>query len=91
MSKPVPCMDMGSGQFARRRMPQIRFLYIGWCACFTLTPDPASRWCRCASLSLHIHQVVKRTFTFELSSMLGTHKETRVSGPRGFVIGQEEE
>jgi hypothetical protein len=29
----------------------------------------------CASLSLHLYQVVKRTFTFKLSNMLGTQKK----------------
>ncbi|HEV2964835.1 MAG TPA: hypothetical protein VG649_23615, partial [Candidatus Angelobacter sp.] len=28
----------------------------------------------CVSLSLHLHQVVKRTFTSKLSNMLGTQK-----------------
>ena len=73
--QPVPLMDMGFaviGPLARHRMPQIRFLYIGSCVCSTLLSDPASRRRPCASLSLHLHQVVKRTFTFELSNMLGT-------------------
>src|SRR5947209_1528430 len=55
--------------------PQIRFLYIGSRVCSTLLSDPASRRHPCASLSLHLHQVVKRTFTFELSNMLGTHRD----------------
>src|SRR5437016_12678230 len=54
--------------------PQIRFLYIGSRVCSTLLSDLASRRRPCASLSLHLHQVVKRTFTFELSNMLGTHR-----------------
>src|SRR5215472_4106113 len=53
-------------------MPRIWFLYIGSYVCSTLLSDPASRRRPCASLSLHLHQVVKRTFTFELSNMLGT-------------------
>jgi hypothetical protein len=75
--QPVPLMDMGFviiGPLARHRMPQIRFLYIGSCVCSTLLSDPASRRRRCASLSLHLHQVVKRTFTSKLSNMLGTPK-----------------
>jgi hypothetical protein len=40
-----------------------------------LLSDPASRRRPCASLSLHLHQVVKRTFTFKLSIMLGTPKK----------------
>jgi hypothetical protein len=70
-------MDMGFaviGQLARHRMPQIRFLYIGSHVCSTLLSDPASRRRPCASLSLHLHQVVKGTFTPELSNMLGTPK-----------------
>ena len=73
--QPVPLMDMGFaviGQLARHRMPLIRFLYIGSYVCSTLLSDPASRRRPCASLSLHLHQVVKRTFTFKLSNMLGT-------------------
>src|SRR5437016_8418105 len=53
--------------------PQIRFLYIGSRVCSTLLSDLASQRRPCASLSLHLHQVVKRTFTFELLNMLGTH------------------
>ena len=58
-------------------MPRIRFLYIGSHVCSTLLSNPASRRRSCASLSLHLHQVVKRTFTFKLSIMLGTHKYVR--------------
>ena len=77
--QPVPLMDMGfavSCQLARHRMPLIRFLYIGSYVCSTLLSDPASRRRPCASLSLHLHQVVKRTFTFELSNMLGTQQKS---------------
>src|SRR5208282_1612174 len=55
----------------------IRFLFIGSRLCSTLLSDPASRRRPCASLSLHLHQVVKRTFTSKLSNMLGTLKESR--------------
>jgi hypothetical protein len=44
--QPAPLMDMGFaviGQLARRRMPQIRFLYIGSYVCSTLPSDPTSR------------------------------------------------
>ena len=44
--------------------PQIRFLYIGTRICSTLLSDPATRRRPCVSLSLHLYQVVKRTFTF---------------------------
>jgi hypothetical protein len=73
--QPVPLMDMGFAihcPLARHGMPLIRFLYIGSCVCSTLLSDPASRRRPCASLSLHLHQVVKRTFTSKLSNMLGT-------------------
>jgi hypothetical protein len=78
--QPVPLMDMDfvvSGQLVRHRMPLIRFLYIGSYVCSTLPSDPASRRRPCASLSLHLHEVVKRTFTFELSNMLGTPPQKR--------------
>jgi hypothetical protein len=71
----VPLMDldfMVASPLVRHRMPLIRFLFIGPYVCSTLLSDPASRRRPCASLSLHLHQVVKRTFTFELSNMLGT-------------------
>src|SRR6516165_7887157 len=73
--QPAPLMDMGFAilcPLAQRRMPLIRFLYIGSYVCSTLLSDLASRRRPCASLSLHLHQVVKRTFTFKLSNMLGT-------------------
>src|SRR5579864_8861005 len=75
--QPVPLMDLGFAiirSLTRHRMPHIRFLCIGSCVCSTLLSDPASRRRRCASLSLHLHQVVKRTFTSKLSNMLGTRK-----------------
>ena len=76
--QPVPLMDMGfavSCPLARHRMPLIRFLYLGSYVCSTLPSDPASRRRPCASLSLHLHQVVKGTFTPKLSNMLGTQKK----------------
>jgi hypothetical protein len=59
---------------AQHRMPLIRFLYIGPYVCSALLSDPASRRRPCASLLLHLHQVVEGTFTPELSNMLGTHR-----------------
>ena len=76
--QPVPLMDMGFAvlcPLARHRMPQIRFLYIGSCVCFTLLSDPPSPERPCASLLLHLHQVVEGTYTPELSNMLGTQKK----------------
>src|ERR1035441_6685991 len=85
--QPVLLKDRGFAVFrplARHRMPLIRFLYIGSCVCSTLLSDLASRRRRCASLSLHLHQVVKRTFTSKRSNMLGTRSLTQAAG-LGFV------
>src|SRR5450432_503946 len=84
----VPLMDVGFAiicSLARHRRPQIQFLSIGSRVCSTLLSDLASRRRPCASLSLHLHQAVKRTFTSKLSSMLGTQKKRRASrkGKRG--------
>ena len=88
--QPVPLMDMDftvTCPLIRHRMPQIRFLYIGSYVCSMLLSDPASRRRPCASLSLHLHQVVKRTFTFELSNMLGTQAARRLSFALGDHVG----
>jgi hypothetical protein len=64
--------------------PPIRFLYIGSRFCSTLPSDPTSRRRPCASLSLHLYQVVKRTFTSKLSNVLGVPKkgpDAKMSGP----------
>src|SRR5207245_10501430 len=53
-------------------LPHIQFLFIGSRLCSTLLSDLASRFGPCASLSLHLHLVVKRTCTSQLSIMLGT-------------------
>src|SRR5262249_16143212 len=45
--------------------------------------NPASRRSPCASLSLHFHQAVKRTFTSRLSNMLGTQKCPRLRNAVG--------
>jgi hypothetical protein len=77
--QPVPLMDMGFAvicPLARHRMPLIRFLSIGSYVCSALLPDPASQRRPCASLSLHLHQVVKGTLTPKLSYMLGTQRKT---------------
>ena len=73
--QPVPLMDMRFAvicPLAQHCMPHIRFLSIGSYVCSTLLSDPLSPERPCALLSLHLHQVVKRTFTFKLSNMLGT-------------------
>src|SRR5258706_551843 len=61
--------------------PNIQFLFIGSRLCSTLLSDLTSRFGPCASLSLHLHLVVKRTCTSQLSIMLGTPKKK--SGSRG--------
>ena len=74
---PAPSMVVGfavSCQFARRRRPHIRFLFIGSRLCSTLPSDPTSRRRPCASLALRRHQAGQRTSTSKLPSMLGTRK-----------------
>src|SRR5215469_5473830 len=88
---PVPLMDVGFAincPLARHRRPPIWFLSIGSHLCSTLLSDVASRRHPCASLSLHLHQVVKRTFTFKLSNMLGTQQQGRAKCP-AFALGLE--
>src|ERR1039457_1327533 len=63
----------------------IRFLFIGSRLCSTLLSDPASRRRPCALLSLHLHQVVKRTSTSKLSIMLGTQENGREKTPGRLV------
>jgi hypothetical protein len=60
-----------TGQLVRRRRPHIRFLSIGSRLCSTLPSDPTSRWRPCASLTLDLHPVGKRTYTSKLSIMDG--------------------
>src|SRR6516225_11480945 len=63
----------------RPGLPQIRFLFVRSRFCSTLLSDAASRRRPCASLALHLHQVVQGTCTPKLSNMLGT----QVSRSRG--------
>ncbi len=78
---PVRLMDRGfavTGPLARHRRPLIRFLFIGSRLCSALLSGPASRrvlFHPCASLSLHVHHVVKRTYTSWLSNLLGTQEK----------------
>src|ERR1700758_3530303 len=74
---PVLLMDMGFAvicPLVQHRRPQIQFLSIGSRVCSTLLSDLALRLSPCASLSLHVHHVVKRTCTSKLSNVLGTQK-----------------
>ena len=85
--QPVPLMDMDFAvvcPLVQHRMPQIRFLYIGSRLCSALLSGPASRrvlFHPCASLSLHVHHVVKRTFTSKRSNMLGTQTKGQAVRP----------
>src|SRR4051794_35604251 len=68
-------MDMDfaiSCSLVRPGLPHIRFLFVRSRLCSTLPSDPASRRRPCASLALHLHQVVQGTCTPRLSNMLGT-------------------
>ena len=75
------------GDFAIHRslvqavLPRIRFLFIGSWLCSTLPSVPASRRRPCASLALHLHQVVQGTCTPKLSNMLGTRWPGRLVVP----------
>src|SRR5215469_4105721 len=80
--QPVPLMDTDFAvvcQPVRHRIPQIQFLYIGSRICSALLSGPASQrvlFHPCASLSLHVHHVVKRTFTSKRSNIARHAKKT---------------
>jgi len=94
--QPVPLMDTDFAvicPLVRHRMPQIQFLYIGSRLCSTLLSGPASRrvlFRPCASLSLHVHHVVKRTFTSKRSNIARHTKgrERQRPLPYGLVRGR---
>ncbi len=71
----VPLMDKGFAaicQLAEHCLPHIQFLFISSRLCSTLLSSPASRralFHPCVSLSLHLHQFVKRGCTSKLSIM----------------------
>src|SRR5882672_6373590 len=68
-------------------LPRIQFLFIGSRLCSTLLSDLTSRLGPCASLSLHLHLVVKRACTSKLSIMLGTpNKKAGGSRLRPFCL-----
>src|SRR6516162_11214006 len=62
----VPLMDVGLVAICsspEHCLPCIRFLFIGSRPCCALLSSPTLRWVLfhpCASLSLHVHRVVKR-------------------------------
>src|SRR3954451_7796015 len=63
----------------RPGLPDIRFLFVRSRFGSTLLSDAASRRRPCASLALHLHQVVQGTCTPKRSNMLGTQL-TRFAG-----------
>src|SRR5881227_2570028 len=70
------------------RPSPIRFLFIGSHLCSALLSGPASRrvlFHPCASLSLHVHHVVKRTYT-KLSNLLGTQEKGDGLEPSPFPL-----
>src|SRR3954453_21923355 len=87
-------MDMDfaiSCPLVRPGLPHIRFLFVRSRLCSTLPSDPASRRRPCASLTLHLHQVVWGTCTPKLSNMLGTQQNRSAvagrSNRRASVLG----
>src|SRR4051812_7178672 len=72
-----PLMDVDFAvtcPLVRPGMPQIRFLFVRSRICSTLLSVAASQRRPCASLALHLHQVVQGTCTPQLSNMLGTQQ-----------------
>jgi hypothetical protein len=76
----VPLMDVGFAircSLARHRRPLISSCPSTRVFAPRFFRDLTSRLGPCASLSLHVHPVVKRTFTSKLSNMLGTQQKAR--------------
>src|SRR4051795_2495890 len=71
-----------SRPLVRPGLPHIRFLFVRSRLRSTLPSDPASRRRPCASLALHLHQVVQGTCTPRLSNMLGTRLNRFAVGQR---------
>jgi hypothetical protein len=86
-SKHMPLFRLRRLGFASRagRLP-LPFFFTA-CSLSELQAGPTSRrvlFHPCASLSLHVHHVVKRTCTSRLSSMLGTQADSsRAKAPLG--------
>src|SRR3954468_13566238 len=81
--QPGPLMDVDfavSRPLVRPGLPHIRFLFVRSRLRSTLPSDPASRRRPCASLALHLHQVVQGTCTPRLSNMLGTRRSGFAAG-----------
>jgi hypothetical protein len=60
---------------AQHPRPQIQFFVHRLACLLQVLSDLASRLGPCASLSLRLHQAVKRTFTSKLSNLLDTQKK----------------
>jgi len=71
MAEPLEWGSMYRSESGTRSVARTRF---GWLK--SASPERP-----CASLLLHLHQVVEGTFTPELSNMLGTHRDR--GKPRG--------
>jgi hypothetical protein len=69
----------------RPGLPRIRFLFVRSRFGSTLLSDAASRRRPCASLALHLHQVVQGTCTPKLSNMLGTQLNRSAVGQNDFL------
>ena len=79
-----PLMDMDfatSCPLVRPVLPLIRLLFVGSRFRSTLPSDSPSRFCPCASLVLHLHQVAQGTFTPRLLGMPST-RDARGSARR---------
>jgi len=73
-------MDMDfavSCPLVRPALPRIRFLFVRSRFCSTLPSDSSSRFCPCASLVLHLHQVAQGTFTPKLPDMSDTQDDAQ--------------
>src|SRR4051812_18661326 len=75
-----------SRPLVRPGLPHIRFLFVRSRLRSTLPSDPASRRRPCASLALHLHQVVQGTCTPRLSNMLGTRLNRSAMGKTSIVF-----
>jgi hypothetical protein len=68
------------------RLPHIQFLFIGSRLCSALLSGLASRLGPCASLSRHLHLIVKRTCTSKLSIMLCTPNKRRTQNASAWWV-----
>jgi hypothetical protein len=75
-----------SRPLVRPGLPHIRFLFVRSRLRSTLPSDPASRRRPCASLALHLHQVVQGTCTPKLSNMLGTRLNRSAVGKTAIAL-----